>query len=295
MSIHNIILLTEAQRILPKIYRHHPEGMLPLADKPLAIYLIETLASQGYRHITIALSAQTKQVVNLLGNGNLWGVHLNYIDCDNERSIDIMLHENAQSAEQATEYRVLNCRCLADIVLVDNQKNAAASTNSSTTGNDLLALFTTQEPEKVYQLIKQQPDNDIAKASADNTKKLDYYLSDNMRVLSKKDSLLLQGFEKQPDFFVNQGCTYGAVNGGTVYIGQNAHIHPGSTIQEQVIIGTDSVIQENVTLNNTLVLPNTYVGENLDLSNCIASHSWVYNTVTNGLIFITDPALLSAA
>ena len=59
------------------------------------------------------------------------------------------------------------------------------------------------------------------------------------------------------------------------------------------MIGAGAVIDADVSLDNTIVLPNTHVGEQLDLTNCLVSSKWVFNVVTQGLIKISDAALIS--
>jgi len=55
-----------------------PKPLLPVAGKPLVFYIIEALADAGIRQIVINHAHLGEQIERILGNGDEWGVSINY-------------------------------------------------------------------------------------------------------------------------------------------------------------------------------------------------------------------------
>jgi NDP-sugar pyrophosphorylase family protein len=56
-----------------------PKVLVELAGKPFAVHQIELLRSQGITDIVFCVGHMGEKVEAALGDGSLWGVHLNYI------------------------------------------------------------------------------------------------------------------------------------------------------------------------------------------------------------------------
>lgn len=55
-----------------------PKPLVPIADKPLIEYTIEKLAKAGVFEIVINISYLGEKIKQVLGEGEKWGVHINY-------------------------------------------------------------------------------------------------------------------------------------------------------------------------------------------------------------------------
>jgi len=55
-----------------------PKPLLTIDNKPLIVYHIENLAAAGFKELVINVSYLGDQIVNALGNGEKWNVHINY-------------------------------------------------------------------------------------------------------------------------------------------------------------------------------------------------------------------------
>lgn len=64
-------------RLLPLTFTR-PKPMLPIVQKPVLFYIINSLASQGFNEIIIATSYLTKQIQDYFGDGAAFGTHLVY-------------------------------------------------------------------------------------------------------------------------------------------------------------------------------------------------------------------------
>lgn len=78
-----------------------------------------------------------------------------------------------------------------------------------------------------------------------------------------------------------------------VHIGAGVKVAAGAVIGPNVSIESGSFIDRGAHLSNTLVLPDTYVGEDLDLHGIITDGSLLANIPLNTVTAISDPNLLT--
>ena len=53
--------------------------LIPIANKPILHYAIETVAEAGIKEIGIVINADSREVPQAIGDGSRWGVHITYI------------------------------------------------------------------------------------------------------------------------------------------------------------------------------------------------------------------------
>jgi len=56
-----------------------PKSLIEIAGKPFAVHQIELLRSHGITDIVFCVGHMGEQIEKVLGDGSLWGVHLNYV------------------------------------------------------------------------------------------------------------------------------------------------------------------------------------------------------------------------
>jgi MurNAc alpha-1-phosphate uridylyltransferase len=57
---------------------HCPKPLLPVADKPLIVHLIERLVAAGFDQLVINVSHLAEQIQAALGDGSRWGAQIRY-------------------------------------------------------------------------------------------------------------------------------------------------------------------------------------------------------------------------
>ena len=55
-----------------------PKPLMPIGDYPILEVIIRQLASQGFRHITMAVNHQAALIEAFFGDGSKWGVRIDY-------------------------------------------------------------------------------------------------------------------------------------------------------------------------------------------------------------------------
>jgi NDP-sugar pyrophosphorylase family protein len=67
----------QGTRLLPLTFTR-PKPMLPIVQKPVLFYIINSLANQGFKEIIITTSYLTKQIQDYFGDGSAFGIQLVY-------------------------------------------------------------------------------------------------------------------------------------------------------------------------------------------------------------------------
>lgn len=65
-------------RLRPLTFKR-PKPMIPISNKPSVLHLIEHLSKEGFNDIVITLGYKGEDVEEVLGNGSVYGVHIDYV------------------------------------------------------------------------------------------------------------------------------------------------------------------------------------------------------------------------
>jgi len=74
-----ILAAGEGQRLRP-FTSSKPKVMIPIANKPILQYVVESVAQCGIRNITIIVGYRKEQVINHFGSGDSFGVEIKYVE-----------------------------------------------------------------------------------------------------------------------------------------------------------------------------------------------------------------------
>ncbi|MDO8587779.1 MAG: NDP-sugar synthase [Armatimonadota bacterium] len=115
---------------LDPLTRNLPKPMVPIVNKPVMEHIVELLARHGFTDIMVNLYYLGDQIQSYFGNGEKWGVNIQY-------SMEDRLWGDAGSVKRCEEFfddtfLVIGADDLADIdltrlVRVHKEKNAAAT------------------------------------------------------------------------------------------------------------------------------------------------------------------------
>ena len=68
----------EGTRLRPLTFER-PKPSIPILNKPSVVHLIEHLANEGFNDIVITLGYMAEKIEEQLGDGRIYGVHINYV------------------------------------------------------------------------------------------------------------------------------------------------------------------------------------------------------------------------
>ena len=73
-----ILAAGEGQRLRPLTFSR-PKVMIPIANKPILQYVIESLELNGIRDIVVVVGYHKEQVLNYFGSGEKFNVEIQYV------------------------------------------------------------------------------------------------------------------------------------------------------------------------------------------------------------------------
>jgi hypothetical protein len=82
------------------------------------------------------------------------------------------------------------------------------------------------------------------------------------------------------------------VTGRTVFVGSRCRISASAELMDDVVVSDDVVIDRRVTLKSAVIMPNTYIGEFLEVNDAIVQGDTLIHIAAGGVTHVTDPLLL---
>lgn len=116
--VKNVIIMAggEGRRLRP-LTEHRPKPLMPLLDEPVIGMLLRLLRRHGIREATLTLCYRAEDVMQALGDGSAYGVHLRYAVEKNPRGTAGSVAD-AAAGMQGTVL-VLSGDCLTDVNLTE--------------------------------------------------------------------------------------------------------------------------------------------------------------------------------
>ncbi|MGB0465970.1 MAG: hypothetical protein ACPGF7_00395 [Pontibacterium sp.] len=260
-----------------------PAALLPIAGKTPLEYWLETIYEMNIREAWILISGHSPMIRERLADGAHWGVKLHYLSSTGESSIQDLLTQFGCELPQSF------------------QVGRADTLPSHTAENDL----------RYFIAVDQDNAASIAQAEILNWTQLRETDPDDIsllrrfsdipaaarRVLSPDYPLLWpRGIEAEPGKWLatphfNRSRLQGV--GPSVYVGRDSMVHRHTTISGDLFVESGSYIDQNSSLDNAYIFPDTYVGQHVSVHNALVCGSFLIDLNNNLAQHISDPALIS--
>jgi glucose-1-phosphate thymidylyltransferase len=142
MTIRVAVVLAagEGTRLSP-LTDNRPKPMLPAANKPLLEHVVESLAAAGIERIVIVVGYKRKRIQNYFGNGDEWGVEIEYAFQDRPRGTgDALLRAESRVGE---DFVAMNGDRIVDPELIERLIE-----RRTRTGDTCIAVTGVEDPSK---------------------------------------------------------------------------------------------------------------------------------------------------
>ncbi len=281
-------------------------AMLPVAGKPLVQHAVEQLAGAGVREVFIVLSAWAEQVEALLGDGTRFGMRVRYGLSRGEESAEALVARSGQFA--AKPCLVMRGDMLASLDLRNFAERASACPEpvvlGITDGRAVVALrrgenaalgaldWATQASAECFNARVIDLENAHLAALED----LRGYHSANLEAAADRfPGLVLPGHTKAIGLTTCRGSHVSAesLERGIAFIGPGARVHASARLEGEVVVGQGAIVDKGARLCNAVVMPWTYIGEMLSVSNAIVRSTELIRVDTGAVVPITDAFLLA--
>lgn len=264
-----------------------PAALLPYGCSTFVEHAIEQLAIHGVRHIDLVVGSRPEELRRLLGLGERWGVQLRWhLAKDSATPYGIL-----RLMGLAEGHRVLLGHadklvddCVLSSLIERNRVAAIASQQegigwagwgSTTAGLLCTHSQHSDESEMGTFLCHRTADLLVLDAS-------EFVCADSAAQLLKVQHLAMtrQALDRVPATWLHTDWGVhspeaviqpGAMIDGPVLIGPGCFIAAGARIGPGTLLTRDVVISNGATIQNSLVLPHTYVGRGLELDDTVVN------------------------
>ncbi len=292
-----------------------PKQLLPIANKPMSQYCLETIAETGITDIAIIIGGVgADKVREYYGNGNKFGVNITYIEQDEPKGIAhaIRLCKDFVNNEKFLVFLGDNIiqKSISDFVEKFQKINSDATVLLCEVDNPSQFGIADVENEKILKITEKpkSPTSNLAVTGIYFLTPIIFEIIDNLKpswrneleITDALDNLLKQNnnisYEKITDYWKDTGTPDDILHANGEIISK----HPAFQNQQipktlpenihitgNVIFGENCEIEENVTFqgpaiigNNCRVQSNSKIGPNVSLGdNSIISVSLVKNSI----------------
>ncbi len=281
-------------------------ALLPLAGKLIIEHTLEALVDAGVRQAHIILSPFAEQVKEILGNGERWGMTLTFSTSRGEEST---LQELSKLQNQpAPPFLVLR----GDIIRSGSINDFLQQSESLTApciqalygGENAYLLLCRDTVNADIETLNWTDSNPIAFATTTvevngcvaRIDSLAAFHQTNLDAAAGRlDTLLIPG--RQTALGLTQGRNTEAypqnLKQGIALIGSNCHLHPSVELTGEVVIGDNVIIDSRVTIESSVILPHSYIGELVELRNAIVRGNDLIRVDNGAILKINETFLLA--
>jgi len=279
--------------------------LLPLAGKPVLEHTLEALIEAGFRQAHIVLSPYAEQVKAAFGNGERWGLGLTY---STSRGEETPLQILASLQNPPTPPFLI---VRGDVAIGSGQLHSFLEQAQQRDAPCVQALF---KGENGYMMLCNDPhpagldqlswtvDRPLPVSAAIELNgavarldTLPAFHQANLDAAAGRLPLLIPG--RQTALGLTQGRNTEAypqnVKQGIALIGAYCNLHASVELSGEVVIGDNVIIDRRASIENTVILPHSYIGELVELRNAIVRGNDLIRVDNGAVLKISDTFLLA--
>ncbi len=294
-----------------------PKQLLPIANKPMSEYCVETLVNAGIKEISFIIGGiGSKKVKEYYGDGEKFGVKFTYIQQDSPRGIAhaVSLCENFVNNEKFVVFLGDNIiqRKINDYILDFEKSNALASLLLCEVNNPSQFGIAEIENNKIIKITEKpkNPPTNLAVTGIyfltpyifEIIKKLkpswrnELEIADALQMLIEENKKIIYGMIT--DFWKDTGTPDDIIEANKIILENMPESFQGKKEEQvimegKIIVGKGAIIKNGVKIvgpaiigkdciieGNTVIGENTSIGENSHLNGCNISDSIIMSNCT---------------
>ena len=292
-----------------------PKQLLPIANKPMSEYCVETLVNAGIKEIAFIIGGiGSKKVKEYYGDGEKFGVKFTYIQQDSPKGIAhaVSLCEDFVEDEKFVVFLGDNIiqRKINEYILDFEKSDASASLLLCEVDNPSQFGIAEIENNKIKK-ITEKPKNPVTNLAVTGIYFLTPYIfqvikklkpswrneleiADALQILVEENKKIIYGMIT--DFWKDTGTPNDIIEANKIILENMLESFEGKTednvvIEGKIIIGEGTVIKNNVKIlgpviigkncvieGDTIIGENTSINDNCHLNNCKISDSIIMSS-----------------
>jgi len=299
-------------------------SLLSLGDRPILQHIVESLVVQGVTSIELIVGHAPERVEAMLGNGDRWGCSFRYhLATQPERpyrSLKIIDRTKSESwvLIHAERFPCLNISTLPvtktvlyygrpqgdlnerpDPSVVEGSESESWWGTAVFPAGDMSERLANKTPNELHEYLQQMVISAeatvIAVTEWINASTPAALLETQSRLLSRQlNGLMISGIERQPGIWVSRNVViHPSVELiAPLYIGPNCRLNSGVKLGPDVVISGDCIVDTNTSIEQSLVMPGSYIGEGLELNKTVVDRNLLINVRLGTSVDIIESFLL---
>lgn len=264
--------------------------LLPLCNKPFIEYLIDFAVLAGSREIRLLSDGQLAEVEEYCCTGTRWGVELTYANLHPADGLQQLLDKNRKFCGGGRTMILNGYNFISYSKQHSYLALATVATDTPISSCPGKTIILTGPPEPGA-----SEESSLAPFQVTPLDSVQSYFRISMETLETGSSrYVLPGYGNEP------GCSIGrnvviaktAEIHKPVSIGNNVQILPETIIGPSAIIGSNVIVDNGCSVSGSVIIDNTYIGENLEIERRIAAGNTLIDPESGVSLAMEDPHLL---
>ena len=293
---------------LPPLTEFTNASLLPVADKPLLVHALEALALANLKHAFVIVSTFADDVKRTLGDGTPLGMRFEYLSTGPDNSPHDVL---ARLHEELDDNYLLVGTQMLRTPMVGQFLTRTASFHSdevmATVGGVPAGISVVRKGARVRSRRSQVIDGD---QWCERATRVDFgeerllvinspaalHRANLDAIAGRFPGLILPGRELRARLRVGRKSRLptAAIKGVPLFVGSRCRVAGNAELMSETVVSSDSVIDRRATLRRALVMPRTYVGPLLEVSNAIVAGDLLIDVQTGTHTKVTESFMLSS-
>jgi len=283
-------------------------ALLPVVGKPVLEHTLEALVAAGVREAVIVISPFADQVRSVLGDGSRWGMQLDYVLTQGEEDPDTVV-ERCQSRLQS-DVLALRGDVLRGAVLDEFLQRAAAIDGPVVLGRAVDAPISLclnraagqggLEPlrwsNQALATASSWPVVELPTGAASRLESLAIYHRANLDAAAGRfPGLIVPGREAALGLRVgvHSKTSPRSLRQGIAFVGAQCRIEASVELYGEVVISNNVIVDRYTILRDSVILPETYVGELVEVQNAIVQGNRLIRVDTGVVLPVVETFLLA--
>jgi NDP-sugar pyrophosphorylase family protein len=301
-----IILADRVGHELEPLSKHSCPALLPVAGKPLVEHTLEELAEAGIRQVSVVVSASAERIERAVGDGSRWGLEIDYFLSRGEESPRRLVPRMGLHGDDwhlILRGDVLRSRMIEEFLQRAVQLGGSYVEGRVCGGHAAALLFrragecldrlawppaTSREPVAAGTLAVLTGNL----APLDSLK--DYHAASLHAVSGGFSGILLPGLQQHPGVRVGAQTAADHLNWSDTkaVLGRQVQIDPSVSLHGTVVLGDHAVVEARTSIEDSIIMPGTYVGTDLSICNAIVAPELLIRVDTGAVVGVDDPLIL---
>ena len=286
-------------------------ALLPVAGKPMLVHTIEEIVLSGIADVEVVVGPFSDQIKDLLKGGERWGLNVTFQLTRGERSVDAIAEHARAEGEEADLLLVRgdvmrSAGALA--AFIEHARAAEADFTQAWIGDQDAGMWfmrgrseipsvTAWNLDDEDELVPLEPSTRLSLDGHEVHRivSLSEYHRINVRVATQDiEGIAPVGRERRPGFWAAPRAQVRSVSvrESGIIVGLRCDVDGEAMLEAGAVLSENIYVDRHATVRNSVVLPNTYVGEMVSLDGVIAWQNMLIDAESGAVTEVADDFIL---